>query len=269
MKKSIGPFHLFWISALGLSVLILADCSPRATIKYDIHRNLPIIVDNSRPGKTFQAGVFHDFSSRDTIEIDHFYTSQINQTFQAWNQSNSLLYLSYSPAKFFSIVGEMDDVGPAAELIFRPKIGDPCLVLTAAGWKSDQALYFRGTASGSYRPFQGDSLNQDDGWGGFEVFGNMSWAQYPVSIEFDQTYYDTSGAIDHWQIIDEQKGSAVIAGAGLDIDMGWIRAQLGVSHAFGMREKGVRVNLASDPAYLTDVRPSPVTRFLAGVVVGF
>ncbi|MBU1354939.1 MAG: hypothetical protein KJ620_00015 [Candidatus Edwardsbacteria bacterium] len=245
----------------------LAGCSPRTTLKYDIHRNLPVIVDNSRPGKTFQAGVFHDFSSRDTVEIDYFYTSQVNQTFSAWNQSNSLLYLSYLPVRSFSVAGMMDDVGPAVELVFRPKISDPCLALSAAGWKSDQVLYFRGTASGSYRPFQGDDQGPEDGWSGFELFGSLSWAQYPVSIEFDQTYYDSMEY--SWRIDSEQKGSAVIAGAGLGIDMGWIKAQLGISHAFAMKESGVRMDLASDPAYLVDVKPSPVTRFLAGVMMGF
>lgn len=267
--KIILPPAFFIAFLAGVLTAVFPGCAPTVSIKYDIHRNLPVIVDNSRPGKAFQAGVFHDFSSRDTVETDYFYTSQVNQTFSAWNQSNSLLYLSYSPVGSFLAAGMMDDVGPAVELVCRPRIGEPCLALSAAGWKSDQALYFRGTASGSYRLFQGDTLKLDDGWNGFEIFGNMSWAQYPVSIEFDQTYYDTTGAIDHWRITDERKSSAVIVGAGLGIDMGWIKAQLGISHAFGMREKGVRMDLASDPAYLVDVRPAPVTRFLAGVMVGF
>lgn len=253
---------------LFLLALAFAGCSPRVSIKYDIHRNLPVIVDNSRPGKIFQAGVFHDFSSGDTDKtyID-YYSAYVNNTFQAIGRPNSLLFLSYSPAKSFSIVGEMDDVGPTAELVFRPKMDDPCLALSAAGWKSDKALYFRGTASGSYRPFKGETLKLDEGGRGFELFGNLSWAQYPVSIEFDQTYYDS---IEYsWRIDSEQKGSAVIAGAGLGIDMGWIKAQLGVSHAFRMRESGVRVDLGSDPAYLVEARPAPVTRFLAGVLVVF
>jgi hypothetical protein len=263
-KRSFNIIFLIFLLALAL-----AGCSPRTTIKYDIHRNLPVIVDNSRPGKTFQAGMFHDFSSRDTVESDYFYTSQVNQTFSAWNQSNSLLYLSYSPVGSFSVVGMLDDVGPAAELIFRPRIGDPCLALSAAGWKSDQAIYFRGTASGSYRPFENDSADPDGGLRGLGFFGNLGWAQYPVSIEFDQTYYDTLGTEYSWRLAGEEKGSAIIAGAGLGIDLGWIKAQLGLSHAFGMRESGVRVDRGDEPPYLVATRPSSVTRFLAGVMVGF
>ncbi len=268
MKRILSPAFVTAL-LLAISTAVFPGCAPTVSIKYDIHRNLPIIVDNSRSGKPFQAGVFHDFSSRDTVEIDYFYTSQVNQTFSAWNQSNSLLYLSYSPVGSFSVTGMMDAVGPAAELVFRPRTSDPCLALTAAGWKSDKTICFRGTASGSYRPFGNDSIDPGDGLSGLGFFGNLSWAQYPVSIEFDQTYYDTAGAIDHWLMTDELKGSAIIAGAGLEADMGWIKAQLGISHAFAMKESGVRVDLGSDPAYLVDVRPASVTRFLAGVVVGF
>ncbi|HAD81784.1 MAG: hypothetical protein A2509_03275 [Candidatus Edwardsbacteria bacterium RIFOXYD12_FULL_50_11] len=267
--KIILPPAFFIALLAGVLTAAFPGCAPTVSIKYDIHRNLPIIADNSRPGKTFQAGVFHDFSSRDTVEIDYFYTSQVNQTFSAWNQSNSLLYLSYSPVGSFSVTGMMDDVGPAAELVFRPKMDDPCLALSAAGWKSDKALYFRGTAAGSHRPFRKDTSEVDDGLSGLGFFGNLSWAQYPVSIEFDQTYYDTLGTEYSWRLAGEEKGSALIAGAGLEADLGWIKAQLGISHSFAMKERGVRVDLGSQPAYLTDVRPAPVTRFLAGVIVGF
>jgi hypothetical protein len=256
-----------------LLVLILIafaiDCSPRVSVKYDIHRNLPIIVDNSRPGKSFQAGVFHDFSSGDTLRTIDFYDVNINQTFQAWNRSNTLLYFSYSPGGSFALFGGVDDVGPSLELICRPKKTDPRLAFSAAGWKSEKELYFRGTASGSYRPFDKKSSDNGDGLSGLGFFGNLSWTQYPVSIEFDQTYYDTLGVELSWRLAGEEKGSAILAGAGIEADMGWIKAQMGISHAFAMKESGVRVDLGSQPAYLTDVKPSPVTRVLAGVMVEF
>jgi len=254
----------FFLLALAMS------CSPRVSIKYDIHRNLPIVADNSRPGKTFQAGVFHDFSSGDTDKayID-YYSAYVNNTFQAIGRSNSLFYLSYSPNRLLSLSGGIDDVGPTAELTFRPRKTDPFISLSAAGWKSDRSIYFRGTASGSYRPFKGDSSDPNGGWDGIGFFGNLSWTQYPVSIEFDQTYYDTSGTQESWHLAGEEKGSAIMAGAGLEADMGWIKAQIGISHALAMKERGVRVDLAYEPAYLIDVRPSPVTRILAGVMVAF
>jgi len=214
--------------------------------------------------------LFHDFSSGDTdkIYID-YYSAYVNNTFQAIGRSNSLFYLSFSPTRVFSLSGGFDDIGPSAELTFRPRKAGPFMALSAAGWKSDQAFYFRGTASGSYRPFEGDSLDPNGGWGGVGIFGNLSWAQYPVNIEFDQTFYDTSGTEYSWQLVKEEKGSAIMAGAGLEADLGWIKAQIGISHAFAMKERGVRVDLGSQPAYLTDTKPSPVTRVLAGVMVAF
>jgi hypothetical protein len=264
---------------LAAAMLSAAGCATKATITSNVRRSLPVIVDESAGGgRRLEAG-FAWRSGQDKGErTASFYDEAVNQTFEAYGRSNTLGYLRFTPRQIVTLRLGVDDIGYCGDVAVRtrpaPVSGyfSPGLTVadrtTVSGYTSDRPLYWRATAGGSVAPFALDNDSATGFAAKFRIYGNLSWTEYPVWIDFAQTYYDSSYAVaGSWSLKRMERGEAKIAGVGVAYQGDRLTLSIGLQYPFGMSEQAVRVDLASQPPYLAQTNPVPPASlvFRAGV----
>ncbi|MDO9390821.1 MAG: hypothetical protein Q7U71_03500 [bacterium] len=257
--------------------LAAIGCASQVTIKHDLRRTLPVIIDESTTGgQRFGAGFAGKTGSEQKATTEYYYTDAVNATFESYEKSNAYGYLSFTPYPWFSIRAGLDDVGYCGDAIFR--ISKPMnsaagfldLGLTRAasasltGYANSSPSYYRIGLGGSVAPFSfGSDTCFNKKAARFRVYGSVTLTQYPEWIDFSQSFNDSTGAaIESWTIKTLVKGETNIFTGGLSWEPGIFLFSLGAQRAFQTKEKGVRVDLGSQPPYLVDTNPKSELRYL-------
>lgn len=263
------------LSASGL----ITGCASQVTVSSNIRRSLPVIIDESHAGnRRFEAGIAYRTGRDEGETIHYFYQEAINQTFGAYDRSNATAYARYTFRQRYTLRMSVDDLGYSGDLAVRTKpsglTGFASIGLTAAdraqvsGYTNDRPVYPRMSVGGSVAPLALDNEQHQKAAERFRLYGNLSWAKYPVWLDFTQTFDDTTPAPPlRWTIKRLETGEAKIASAGISYEGGRIVVSSGLQKAFGISEQAVRVDLGSAPPYLVTANPSsPVTWLIrAGV----
>jgi hypothetical protein len=257
--------------------LTAIGCASHVTIKHDLRRTLPVIIDESTTGgTTFGVGFAGKTGSEQDVTTEYYYTDVINETFESYEKSNTYGYLSFTPYPWFTIRAGLDDVGYCGDAIFR--ISKPMnsaagfldLGLTRAasasltGYANSSPSYYRVGVGGSVAPFAfGSDTCSNKKAARFRVYGSVTWTQYPEWIDFSQSITDsTLAVIESWKIKTLEKGETNIFAGGLSWEPGSFIFSFGAQRAFHTREKGVRVDLGSQPPYLVDTNPKSEMHYL-------
>lgn len=96
MKKN--ELH-HWVYFLLLPIILLAaGCASQVTISSNIRRTLPIIIDDSFAGeRKLEAGLAYRNGQEEGESNYYYYQVAVNQTFTAYDRSNSTAYVRYNP----------------------------------------------------------------------------------------------------------------------------------------------------------------------------
>lgn len=257
--------------------LAAIGCASRVTIKHDLRRTLPVIIDESVSGeRKIGVGFAGKTGSSQGETTEYYYTESVNATFESYEKSNACGYLSFTPYPWFSVRAGLDDVGYCGDAIFRVSklnniaAGFIDLGLTRAasasltGYTNSSPNYFRAGLGGSIAPFAfGSDTCSNKKAARFRIYGGVTWTQYPEWIDFSQSVTDSTWAVvDNWNIKTMEKGETNIFTGGLSWEPGIFIFSLGAQRAFQTREKGVRVDLGSQPPYLVDTNPQSETHYL-------
>lgn len=182
---------ILFLSTSGLII----GCASQVTVSSNIRRSLPTILDESHMGnRRFEAGVVYRTGQDEGETIHYFYQEAVDQTFNAYDRSNTMAYLCYSVCQRFSIRLSMDELGYAGDLAIRTEpsalTGFAAIGATVAdraqvsGYSSDRPVYPRITVGGSVAPLALDDDGREGAEERFRVYGNLSWVKYPVWLDF-------------------------------------------------------------------------------------
>jgi len=257
---------------LLLASLTVSGCASQVVVSSNIRRSLPIILDESYAGeKRFEAGVAYRTGRDEGETIHYFYQEAVNQTFNAYDRSNSTVYARYTYRQRYTLRVSVDDLGYSGDLAIRTKpssltgfasigmiVSDRAQV---SGYTNHRPFYPKVTVGGSLAPLALDKELPKGAEGRFRIYGNLSWARYPLWLDFTQTFDDTTTSLPiMWTIKSLETGEAKIASAGISYEGRRIVVASGLQKAFSVSEQAVRVDLGSAPPYLVAANPSsPIT----------
>lgn len=173
----------------------LAGCASQATVSSNISRSLPVILDESHPGnRRLEAGAAYRTGRDEGETVHYFYREAINQTFGAYDRSNTIAYARYTLRQRYSLRLSIDELGYSGDFAIRTEpsalTGFAAIGATVAdraqvsGYSSDRPVYPRITVGGSVAPLALDDDGREGAEERFRVYGNLSWVKYPVWLDF-------------------------------------------------------------------------------------
>lgn len=266
--------------ALTVAFFITFSYTNGATLKSNIYRTLPFIIDESVYGRKFEVGFGYRTGENMGEQRTELQLTVVNQIFSAYNHSVLPKYFRYSPRSILSLRMGYDETGYSADVAVRNPPSNisgflaPGVTFVSGaatvGYRGERPLFSRCVAGVSIAPYA-VFINPVSQFGrSFRLNTNVAWIQYPVWIESNNTYYDTASVITSDLFIKHLgKGEALVAGAGLAYQGKHIVLEIATQRIIMANETAISVNTSCQGMLITFAKPTPQAQLVARAGVRF